>query len=153
MSLNGPLFGALTDMDVLTPEQRRRTMAAVKSKNTKPELIVRRLLHAAGYRFRLHRNDLPGKPDIVLPKFRTTIFVHGCFWHQHEACKASARPTSRQEYWHIKLDRNVERDAANQTQLRQMGWRVLIVWECEIKSSEALLRRLQQALPPVHPAA
>lgn len=153
MSLNGLLFGALTDMDVLTPEQRRRTMAAVKSKNTKPELIVRRLLHAAGYRFRLHRKDLPGKPDIVLPKFRTAIFVHGCFWHQHEACKASARPTSRQTYWEIKLDRNVERDAANQAQLREMGWRVLIVWECEIKSTEALLRGLQQALPPVHPAA
>lgn len=135
-------------MDVLTPEQRRRTMAAVKSKNTRPELIVRQLLHAAGYRFRLHRKDLPGKPDIVLPKYRTVIFVHGCFWHQHKQCKAAARPTSRQEYWQVKLDRNIERDAANQAQLREMGWQVLTVWECEIKPTDSLLARLQQVLQP-----
>lgn len=133
-------------MDVLTPEQRRRTMAAVKSKNTAPELLVRRLLHAAGYRFRLHRKDLPGNPDIVLPKYRTLIFVHGCFWHQHSGCKAAARPSTRQEYWCAKLDGNINRDAANQAKLRSMGWRVIVVWECETKSAGVLLERLQLAL-------
>lgn len=133
-------------MDVLTPEQRRRTMAAVKSKNTKPELVVRRLLHAAGYRFRLHRKDLVGKPDIVLPKYRTVVFVHGCFWHQHSACKSAARPASRQEYWEAKLDRNISRDASNRAQLEALGWQVIVVWECEIKAKEALLQRLTSAL-------
>jgi DNA mismatch endonuclease (patch repair protein) len=133
-------------MDVLTPEQRRRTMAAVKSQNTKPELVVRRLLHAAGYRFRLHRKDLPGKPDIVLPKYRTVVFVHGCFWHQHSGCKAASRPASRQEYWEAKLDRNVSRDVSNQAQLEALGWHVIVVWECEIKAREVLLQRLTRAL-------
>jgi DNA mismatch endonuclease, patch repair protein len=146
MNRSGRRLSALTNVDVLTPEQRRRTMAAVKSQNTKPELAVRRLLHAAGYRFRLHRKDMPGTPDIVLPKFRTVVFVHGCFWHQHQDCKAAARPTSRQEYWQPKLDRNVARDIANQAKLQEMGWQVLIVWECEVRSLEALRDRLVQAL-------
>ncbi|MYM70363.1 DNA mismatch endonuclease Vsr [Pseudoduganella sp. FT55W] len=131
-------------MDVLTPEQRRKTMAAVKSRDTKPELTVRRLLHAAGYRFRLHRKDLPGKPDIVLPKFRTVVFVHGCFWHQHVSCKAAARPTSKQDYWQAKLDRNIERDIANQNKLLELGWKVLVLWECEIKSPDAILKRVEE---------
>lgn len=133
-------------MDTLTPEDRRRTMAAVKGSDTTPELIVRRLLHAAGYRFRLHRKDLPGKPDIVLPKHRAVIFVHGCFWHQHPNCKHAARPTSRRSYWDPKLDRNVARDARHLAALDEAGWRTLVVWECEIRDREALARRLSAFL-------
>jgi len=133
-------------MDTLTPEDRRRTMAAVKATDTTPERIVRRLLHAAGYRFRLHRKDLPGKPDIVLPKRRAVIFVHGCFWHQHPNCKHAARPTSRRSYWDPKLDRNVARDARNLAALEEAGWRTLVVWECEMRDREALAHRLSAFL-------
>ena len=117
-------------------------MAAVKGSDTTPELIVRRLLHAAGYRFRLHRKDLPGKPDIVLPKHRAVVFVHGCFWHQHPNCKHAARPTSRRSYWDPKLDRNVARDTRNLAALEEAGWRTLVIWECEMGDKEALARRL-----------
>jgi len=133
-------------MDVLTPEQRRRTMAAVKSENTRPEIIVRQLLHAAGFRFRLHRKDLIGKPDIVLPRYRTIIFVHGCFWHQHLGCKRSARPSTRTGYWQSKLDRNMERDQANQAALLALGWNVIVVWECEISDASALRERLRREI-------
>lgn len=133
-------------MDVLTLEQRRKTMSAVKSKNTTPELVVRRLLHKAGYRFRLHRKDLPGQPDIVLPKYRTVIFVHGCFWHQHTECRAAARPVTRTDYWDAKLDRNKIRDAVNLSALQALGWTVIIVWECETKSESSLLQRLSLSL-------
>ena len=133
-------------MDSLTPEQRRRTMAAVKNKNTKPEMLVRQLLHAAGFRFRLHRKDLPGTPDIVLPKYKTVIFVHGCFWHQHLGCKSAARPTSRVDYWQAKLDGNMRRDALKCSQLESLGWRVLVVWECETKVAAALVEKLQREL-------
>ena len=129
-------------MDVLTPDQRRKTMAAVKSKNTKPELLVRRLLHAAGYRFRLHRVDLPGKPDIVLPKYRTVIFVNGCFWHQHPHCRRATRPASSQNYWQEKLDRNVERDKTTIAALQRLGWNVVVVWECETRNVAQLSKDL-----------
>lgn len=118
-------------------------MAAVKSFNTGPELLVRRLLNAAGFRFRLHRKDLPGKPDIVLPKYNVVIFVHGCFWHQHLGCKSAARPTTRTEYWNLKLDGNVKRDALKKSELEAQGWRVLTFWECETKNATALSTRLQ----------
>jgi DNA mismatch endonuclease (patch repair protein) len=119
--------------DNLTPEQRHSAMAAVKSVNTSPELAVRRALHAKGFRFRLHRRDLPGKPDIVLPKFRTVIFINGCFWHQHLGCKKSALPVKNQDYWRTKLEGNRHRDAANLAALAVLGWRVIVVWNCEIK--------------------
>jgi DNA mismatch endonuclease (patch repair protein) len=117
-------------------------MAQVKSQNTAPEYIVRRLLHSKGYRFRLHRKDLHGKPDIVLPKHKKVIFVHGCFWHGHIGCPRAARPTSNTQFWNKKLDRNVERDARAQEALKDLGWEVLVVWECQTKSREHLLETL-----------
>lgn len=120
-------------MDTMTPEQRHRVMVANKSKDTKPEVAVRRLLHALGYRFRIHRKDLPGKPDIVLPKHRTVIFVHGCFWHHHEGCKAASTPASNIDFWQTKFRRNQERDAQVKAQLESMGWKVIVIWECEVK--------------------
>lgn len=117
----------------MTPEQRHRVMVANKSKDTKPEVAVRRLLHALGYRFRIHRKDLPGKPDIVLPKHRTVIFVHGCFWHHHEGCKAASTPATNIDFWQTKFRRNRERDAQVKAQLESMGWKVIVIWECEVK--------------------
>lgn len=108
-------------------------MVANKSKDTKPEILVRKLLHALGYRFRLCRKDLPGKPDIVLPKYRTVIFVHGCFWHQHAGCKAASRPSTNVEFWEKKFARNRERDARVEAELAALGWRVIVIWECEVK--------------------
>lgn len=129
-------------MDTRTPDQRRRIMQAVKSRNTAPELMVRRLLHAMGYRFRLHRKDLPGRPDIVLPKHRKVVFVHGCFWHAH-GCPKGQPPKSRHDYWLPKLEANVNRDRAKIAELQQLGWSVLVVWQCETKDVDALRLRLQ----------
>lgn len=137
----------------MDPEQRRRLMARFKSANTKPEMAVRRLLHRLGYRFRIHRKDLPGRPDIVLPRYRTAIFVHGCFWHRHAGCKVATFPKSQPEFWRAKFDNNVERDAANTSRLEALGWRVLVVWECETRDAHALEVRLTDALPrPLPPA-
>ena len=133
-------------VDVHTPEQRRRNMAAIRGKNTKPELRVRSLLHSLGYRFRLHRSDLPGKPDIVLPGHRTVIFVHGCFWHCHRCRFGAVKPATRSEFWAAKRQSNVDRDRRNRTALRAMGWRVLIIWQCEIKNRERTEARLQRFL-------
>lgn len=138
-------------MDVLTPEQRRKAMSAVKSANTAPELRVRQVLHAAGFRFRLHRKDLPGKPDIVLPRYRTVVFVHGCFWHQHPSCKHAARPSTRQEYWQPKLDGNVKRDSAKKAELEILGWHVVVVWECETKNAGYLIAKLRAEIETQSP--
>jgi len=129
-----------------TPEAlRRRTMQAVKSKNTKPELIVRRLLHAAGYRYRLHGKSLPGKPDLVFAGRHKVIFVHGCFWHGHD-CKRGARmPATNAQYWSAKISRNKQRDAEHIHAIRRAGWRVLTVWECEIKLP-SLMKRMTRFL-------
>jgi len=133
--------------DNLTPEQRRFTMQRVRSRNTSPEIIVRRLLHRAGFRFRLHRRDLPGCPDIVLPKYRTVIFVHGCFWHRHPGCpRGRSTPASNTDYWQRKFRRNVERDAAHRAALQRLGWRVLIVWECQVRDLESLKQTLFPAI-------
>lgn len=121
-----------------TPEQRSRTMRAVRSRDTKPELTVRRFLHAARLRYILHDRRLPGSPDLVFPKYRTVVFVHGCFWHQHANCHAASHPRSNTEYWSRKLTGNVERDARNRTSLEASGWRVLVIWECEIRERDAL---------------
>lgn len=133
-------------MDVLSKEHRSKTMAAVKSKDSRCEMIVRKLLHANGFRYRLHYAKLPGTPDLVLPRFKTVIFVHGCFWHQHPGCPAAARPTSRVEYWNSKLDRNEARDIANIEKLKSMGWNVLVVWECETKDVKGIEIKLLKYL-------
>ena len=108
-------------------------MSRVRTKGTAPELALRSALHFAGIRFRLHRKDLPGKPDIVLPKYKSVIFVHGCFWHHHEGCIKSKMPKTNVEFWQDKITANVKRDKSNQADLEKMGWRVLVVWECDIK--------------------
>jgi DNA mismatch endonuclease, patch repair protein len=125
-------------MDVFNVEQRSAVMRSVKSKDTTPEIKVRRLLYRAGYRYRIHRANLPGKPDIVFVSRRAAIFIHGCFWHQHPGCPHAARPSSNNDYWTKKLNRNVERDKTHMEALQELGWRVLTVWECEIRSSDIL---------------
>lgn len=132
--------------DVFTPEDRARVMRAVKGKDTKPEMIVRRLAHALGYRFRLHRKDLPGKPDLVFPGRRKVIFVHGCFWHGHECARGSRQPKQNAEYWRNKIARNVERDADNLQALERLGWQTQVIWECEMKDRDALADRLRAYL-------
>lgn len=111
-------------------------MSRIKGKNTKPEMIVRSALHKSGYRFRLHRKNLPGKPDIILPKYKTVIFIHGCFWHRHQGCKYCYTPKSNVEKWQMKFQDNIERDSKVQSQLKQMGWEVIVIWECEVKSGQ-----------------
>jgi len=117
-------------------------MSRVSGKNTKPELVVRSLLHNMGYRFRLHRNDLPGKPDITLPKYNKIIFVHGCFWHGHIDCPRAKRPTTNKLFWNEKLNKNIERDKITVNNLKQLGWDVLTVWTCEVKDTEKLRNKL-----------
>ncbi len=121
-------------------------MAAIKGKNTKPELLVRSMLHRAGYRFSLHRKDLPGKPDIVLRKYKTVIFVHGCFWHRHKGCKGATTPKTRTEWWQQKFDRNVANDKKHNRALKKLGWNVITVWECELMKPEKVLAKLHRAL-------
>jgi len=133
-------------VDVVDKATRSRMMAAITGKNTRPELALRRFLHALGYRFRLHRKDLPGKPDIVMPKLRTCIFVHGCFWHRHAGCRYATTPKTRREFWAAKFSRNVERDLENVQALEAKGWTVMIVWECEIRQGGARLSDLYEAL-------
>lgn len=131
-----PTLGALFLPDIATEDEpslaRSRTMRAIRKTNTKPEMRVRRRLHALGFRFRLHRRNLPGTPDIVLPKHRVVIQVHGCFWHQHPGCRHATQPRTRQEYWLPKLQRNVARDRSATAALEELGWRVLTLWECEL---------------------
>lgn len=110
-------------------------MSRIRGKDTKPEKIVRSMLHEMGYRFRLHRRDLPGNPDIVLPKYKKVIFVHGCFWHGHKGCPRSKRPTSNKKFWSEKLRKNIERDKQNQKKLKELGWDYFTIWQCQIKKS------------------
>ena len=119
-------------------EQRSRNMSAIKSKNTKPEIKVRKVLHSMGYRFRLHAKDLPGSPDIVLPKYKTVIFVHGCFWHRHENCKYASTPKTRKEFWNKKFTENKKRDSEIQEKIKILDWRSVVIWECETKNMENL---------------
>jgi DNA mismatch endonuclease (patch repair protein) len=130
-------------MKASADDLRRRTMQAVKSRDTKPEMIVRRLIHKAGYRYRLHRNDLPGKPDLTFPKFKKIIFVHGCFWHGHDCKRGAREPKTNTDYWRQKINRNKARDAVEQNALRAMGWEVLVIWECQLKNIDILKARIK----------
>ena len=121
---------------------RSYVMSCIRGKNTKPELIVRSLLHNMGYRFRLHRDDLPGKPDITLPKYNKIVFVHGCFWHGHKNCPRAKRPTTNEIFWNDKLNKNIERDRATISNLKKLGWDVLTIWSCEVKNTEKLTNKL-----------
>lgn len=134
--------------DTLTPEARSAHMRRVRGADTLPERTVRALLHGAGFRFRLHRKDLPGRPDIVLPRYRTVVLVHGCFWHRHPGCRASRVPSTRPAWWEAKLARNVERDREVAEALVAAGWRVVVVWECETRPAgrAALSARLTALL-------
>lgn len=130
-------------VDTLTGERRSWNMSRIKGRNTGPELRLRSLLHRSGFRFRLHAKQLPGRPDLVLPKYRTAIFVHGCFWHRHAGCRNATTPSTRREFWQEKFDRNVSRDARDQAALKAAGWAVLTIWECELEAdAEGLAHRL-----------
>lgn len=124
-------------MDVVDAATRSRMMAGIRGKDTKPELIVRSFLHRAGLRFRLHAK-LPGKPDLVLPKYRTAVFVHGCFWHRHESCRYATTPANNAAFWQQKFAANVERDAKVKQQLEEQGWHVLVVWSCELDDNRLI---------------
>ena len=132
-------------VDLVQSTVRSRIMSRIQGKDTKPEIELRRLVHALGYRYSLYRKDLPGTPDLVFTRRRKIIFVHGCFWHQHD-CPRGTRPTSNLDFWNRKLDRNVERDRKNISDLTKAGWSVLIVWECEIKTREPLTSRIKEFL-------
>ena len=139
-------------MDNISKEERSRVMAAVKQKDTKPEMKVRSFLHKHGLRYRLHDNKLPGKPDLVFPRFRTVLFIHGCFWHGHTNCKYAVTPKSNTDFWQSKISGNVERDQRNHQKLEQEDWKVLVIWECELVSNNrdltlsGLLKRIKVEL-------
>lgn len=132
--------------DTISKEHRSWNMSRIKGKNTKPEVTVRSLLHKMGYRFRLNRKDLPGKPDIVLPKYNTVIFIHGCFWHQHKNCSRSNIPKTNDKYWIPKLEKNILRDKQVIKNLRKLNWNVFVLWECEIKNIKKIKREINRIL-------
>jgi len=129
-------------MDRMKEAERSRNMANIRSRDTKPERMVRSQLHSLGLRFRLHRRDLPGTPDILLPKYRLAVFVHGCFWHRHTGCRYASNPKTRVEFWTRKFESNVARDRRVRRQLQRLGWKVAVIWECEASSKRVILRRL-----------
>jgi DNA mismatch endonuclease (patch repair protein) len=131
-------------VDRLTPEKRSWNMGRIKGRNTAPEKLVRSALHRLGLRFRLHRRDLPGRPDIVLSRWRTVVFVHGCFWHRHEGCRMAYTPKSRIDFWSAKFLENVTRDERNRRALQSDGWRVITIWECETVDVKDLNKRLRR---------
>ena len=134
-------------MDTLSPAQRSERMGRVRSKHTRPELTVRKLVHSLGFRYRLHRKDLPGNPDLAFPGRHKLIFVHGCFWHRHgPRCPLTRLPKSKLDFWAPKLEQNKKRDEKNQRRLRAQGWDSLVIWECQLKDNEALIRRITKFL-------
>jgi DNA mismatch endonuclease (patch repair protein) len=134
-------------VDTVTSERRSWNMSRIRCRDTGPEVVLRSLLHRAGFRFRLHAKKLPGRPDIVLPKYKTAIFVHGCFWHRHAGCRNATTPSTRAEFWQEKFDGNVRRDARNRADLKAAGWTVMTVWECELKANaEDVARKLSREL-------
>lgn len=133
-------------VDTVTAAQRSRNMSRIRSRDTKPEKIVRTLLHRAGFRFRLHVTHLPGKPDVVLPKHQKIVLVHGCFWHRHPGCKRCTTPSTNQGYWIPKLEGNAKRDRHTLRQLNQLGWKTLVIWECETKNPAKMDQKLRKFL-------
>ncbi|MGD0785561.1 MAG: very short patch repair endonuclease [Sedimentisphaerales bacterium] len=129
--------------DSISKERRSWNMSRIRSKDTKPELLVRSILHKKGYRFRLHQKNLPGKPDIVLSKYRTCIFVQGCFWHQHKGCIDASKPKTNSSYWQTKLKRNKQRDQQNYKKLVSLGWQVIIFWECELRDVNNVISNIK----------
>ena len=132
--------------DIFDPGKRSEIMSRIRGRDTRPELIVRRIAHGLGFRFRLHRKDLPGRPDIVFPRHQAVIVVHGCFWHRHPGCKRASSPKTRVRYWQNKFEDNVVRDRRNETALRDLGWKVMVIWECETKDHEAVAARIESFL-------
>ena len=135
--------------DVHTKEQRSYNMSRIKSKDTKPEMLVRRFLHSNGFRYRLHVKDLPGKPDIVLPKYKTVIFIHGCFWHGHKDCKFFVVPKTRTEWWLNKINGNIANDERASTSLKKTGWKIINLWECDVKMAK-VEKTLLQLIKTLH---
>lgn len=127
--------------DILTKEERSKRMSLVRSKNTKPEIQVRKLVYGLGYRYRLHSNDLPGHPDLVFKGRKKIIFIHGCFWHRHKNCKLARLPKSRLEFWKVKLEENHKRDVRIRKNLKEMGWKILVLWECELQKGLEIIER------------
>ena len=137
--------------DKFTSAKRSEIMSRIGGRNTAPELRVRRLLHALGFRFRLHRDDLPGKPDVVLPRYHKIVLIHGCFWHAHAGCPRAVLPTTNTPFWERKIGDNKKRDQRVRRQLRALGWEVLTLWQCQLKSTEVLTSRLLRFLGPITP--
>jgi DNA mismatch endonuclease, patch repair protein len=133
-------------MDRLSKQHRSWNMSRIRGRDTKPEMAVRSLLHRMGFRFRLHAEDLPGRPDILLPKHQAAVFVHGCFWHRHKGCRFAYLPKSRTAFWTQKFKENVERDRNTHAALSRLGWNVIVVWECELRDEETLAERLESEL-------
>lgn len=147
-------------VDFLSPMERSERMSRIRSQNTTPELAVRRLLHAAGFRFRLHAAHLVGRPDIVLPRYKSVVFVHGCFWHRHARCAVASNPKSNRAFWQEKFEANVRRDRRNRAKLRRLGWHVFVVWECQVSTTgrsigtiERLVARLRATVDLQRPKA
>lgn len=132
--------------DVHTPEQRSFNMSKIRGRDTRPELLVRRILHAAGLRYRLHAKDLPGKPDLVFPRVRAVLFVHGCFWHMHRCRYGKPVPATNKDFWAVKRRSNVDRDKRNRAQLRAAGWRVFEIWECHTRDEQAMRAKLERVI-------
>lgn len=128
--------------DIFRREKRSEIMSRIRGRDTKPEMIVRRIAHGLGFRFRLHRRDLPGSPDLVFPKYRAVIMVHGCFWHRHPGCRYASSPKTRVRFWEAKFEGNVVRDRRNEEALGELGWRVMVIWECETRDGEAVAERI-----------
>lgn len=143
---HGPRLEYLGLADTLGPEERSRRMAAVKDKHSKPEMKLRSLVHRMGYRYRLHGRGLPGKPDMVFSSRKAVIFMHGCFWHRHRNCPLARMPKSRVAFWSKKLEENRKRDGRVRYKLRKMGWRVLVIWECQLRDPEKVARRVEAFL-------
>ncbi len=139
----------MVKIDRYPPEKRSEIMSQIRGKNTTPELVIRKYLFSRGFRYRVNDDRYPGKPDMVLPKYGTVIFIHGCFWHSHENCKASKLPETRKEFWKKKISDNMERDQRNIQELERQGWNIIVVWECEIKNKVKREKRLRKLVDEI----